>query len=138
MQKVSELMTPNPATMPPTASVVEAARSMRDLNVGTVVVMEGQSLRGIVTDRDIVVRAVAQGDSIGEKSLDSVCSQNVMTVSPDDDAERAVRMMRDKAVRRVPVMSDGKVVGVLSLGDLAIERDPGSALGDISSAPPNN
>jgi CBS domain-containing protein len=138
MQKVSELMTPNPATMPPTASVVEAARSMRDLNVGTVVVMEGQSLRGIVTDRDIVVRAVAQGDSIGEKSLDAVCSRNVMTVSPDDDAERAVRMMRDKAVRRVPVMSDGKVVGVLSLGDLAIERDPGSALGDISSAPPNN
>jgi CBS domain-containing protein len=138
MQKVSELMTREPATMPPSASVVEAAQRMRDMNIGAVVVTDGQNLRGIVTDRDIVVRAVAQGDSIGQRSLDSVCSGSVMTVSPDDDADRAVNMMREKSVRRVPVVSGGQVVGVLSLGDLAMERDPGSALGDISSAPANN
>jgi predicted transcriptional regulator len=61
-----------------------------------------------------------------------------MTVAPDDDADRAVRMMREKAVRRVPVVSGGQVVGVLSLGDLAMERDSDSVLGDISSAPANN
>jgi CBS domain-containing protein len=138
MQKVSEVMTRQPATLPSSASVVEAARQMRDLNVGAVVVVDGQNLRGIVTDRDIVVRAVAPGDSIGDRSLDSVCSQNVMTVSPDDDADRAVSMMRENAVRRVPVVSGGEIVGMLSLGDLAVERDPGSALGDISSARPNN
>src|SRR5918995_2478441 len=82
MQKVSELMTREPATMPPSASVVEAAQRMRDMNIGAVVVTDGQNLRGIVTDRDIVVRAVAQGDSIGQRSLDSVCSGSVMTVSP--------------------------------------------------------
>jgi predicted transcriptional regulator len=61
-----------------------------------------------------------------------------MTLAPDDDADRAVMMMRDKAIRRVPVVSGGEVVGIVSLGDLAMDRDPRSALGTISSAAPNN
>jgi CBS domain-containing protein len=92
---------------------------------------------GIVTDRDIVVRGVAEGNSIGQKTLESVCSPSVMTLTPNEDADRAVAMMRDKAIRRVPVVSNGEVVGIISLGDLAMDRDPRSALGSISSASPN-
>jgi CBS domain-containing protein len=137
MQKVSELMTEKPTTLPASATVVQAAQCMRDQNIGAIVVMDDQKLRGIVTDRDIVVRGVADGTSIAQKTLESVCSPSVMTLTPDDDADRAVTMMRERAIRRVPVVSGDQVVGIVSLGDLAIERDSGSALGDISSAPSN-
>ena len=138
MQKVADLMSENPTTLPASATVVQAARCMRDENIGAVVVMDGRQLCGIVTDRDIVVRSVAEGNSIAQRTLDTVCSPSVMTLTPEDDADRAVMMMRDKKVRRVPVVSSGEVVGIISLGDLAVERDPRSALGVISSAPPNN
>lgn len=139
MQKVSDLMTRQPTTLPKSATVVEAAKRMRDMDIGAVVVIDGdESLCGIVTDRDIVVRAVAEGNSIARMQLDALCTRDVMTLSPDDDADQAVHMMRDKAVRRVPVTSNGKLIGMLSLGDLAVARDPGSALGQISSARPNH
>lgn len=137
MKKVSDLMTENPTTLPASATVVQAAQCMRDENIGAVVVMDGRQICGIVTDRDIVVRGVAEGNSITKKTLDAVCSPSVMTLTPDDDADRAVMMMRDKAIRRVPVVSGDEVVGIISLGDLAMDRDPRSALGTISSAPPN-
>lgn len=138
MQKISELMTAEPTMLPSSATVVQAAQCMRDENIGAVVVMDGQKLCGIVTDRDIVVRGVADGTSIAQKTLDAVCSPSVMTLSPDDDAERAVSLMRDNAIRRAPVVSGGNVVGIVSLGDLATARDPLSALGQISAARPNN
>lgn len=138
-KKVSDLMTPQPATLPKSSTVVEAAKRMRDMNIGAVVVTDGDhGLCGIVTDRDIVVRGVAEGTPLAQVKLDAICSHDVMTLGPDDDAEQAVNMMRDKAVRRAPVMSKGKVIGIVSLGDLAVARDPNSALGRISSAQPNN
>jgi CBS domain-containing protein len=138
MTRIADLMTDKPRTLPASATVVQAAQCMRDENIGAIVVMDGLQLCGIVTDRDIVVRSVAEGSSIAERTLDSVCSPSVLTLAPEDDADRAVMMMREKAVRRVPVVSGGEVVGIISLGDLAVERDPRSALGMISAAPPNN
>ena len=111
---------------------------MYDANVGAVIVSDDGKIAGIVTDRDITVRVVAQGRDPSATSLAQICSSNVATLSPDDDIDRAVQVMRDHAIRRVPVVDSQNVtVGILSLGDLALERDPRSALGQISAAPPN-
>jgi CBS domain-containing protein len=91
-----------------------------------------------VTDRDITVKAVAEGMDITQAAVEEVCSHSVEVVTVDDDVDDVIARMREHALRRIPVVSDGELVGIISLGDLAVERDPGSALGDISAAPPNN
>jgi CBS domain-containing protein len=136
-QQIRELMTPNPVALPGTASVREAARAMRDADIGDVIVIENNQICGIVTDRDIVVRAVAEARDPATTTLADLCSHPLVTVTPTDSIEQAVQLMRSKAIRRVPVVEGGQAVGIVSLGDLAVERDPGSALGDISAAPPN-
>ena len=136
-QQIRELMTPNPVSLPGTASVREAARAMRDADIGDVIVIENNQICGIVTDRDIVVRAVAEARDPATTTLADLCSHPLVTVTPTDSIEHAVQLMRRKAIRRLPVVEGGQAVGIVSLGDLAVERDPGSALGDISSAPPN-
>ncbi len=135
---IGDVMTRDPITMDTEATAADAARAMRDSGVGDVIVTDDGRIRGIVTDRDIAVRAVAEGRNPSEVHLGEIASTDVATVSPDDPVDRAVRIMREKAVRRVPVVEDGKPVGVVSIGDLAIEQDPDSALADISSEPPNN
>jgi CBS domain-containing protein len=137
-QRVREIMTGSVVTLPKDASLVEAARLMRDHGIGDVIVTDGGRAEGIVTDRDIVVRGVADGADPGAVALGSVLSGDLMAVAPDDPVERAVQVMRDRAVRRVPVVEDGKPVGIVSIGDLAVERDPGSALADISEEPPSS
>jgi CBS domain-containing protein len=134
-QKISEVMTSNPVTMPVTASVLEAARAMRDSNIGAMVVLDHGKVYGIATDRDIVVRAVAQGRDLATTRLKDICSHDLTMLSPTDTVEHAVEIMREKAIRRLPVVENGKPVGIVSLGDLAVERDPDSALGNISAAP---
>jgi CBS domain-containing protein len=136
-QRVREVMTGNPVTLPKDATIVEAARLMRDRDIGDVIVVEGEDAAGIVTDRDIVVRAVAEGRAPESVRLEQAQSGELTAVSPEDPVERAIQLMRERAVRRVPVVEDGKPVGVVSIGDLAIERDPDSALADISEEPPN-
>ena len=136
-QQIRELMTPNPVVLPGTASVHEAARAMRDAEIGDVIVLEHNQVCGIVTDRDIVVRLVAEARDPASTTLADLCSHAVVTVRPTDSIEDAVRLMRTHAIRRLPVVEGGQAVGIVSLGDLAVERDPHSALGDISSAPPN-
>jgi CBS domain-containing protein len=136
-QRIHDVMTPNPVSLPGTASVHEAARAMRDQDIGDVIVLENNQICGIVTDRDIVVRAVAEMRDPAATTLADICSHALTTVSPDDSIAQAVRLMREKAIRRLPVVEGGRAVGIVSLGDLAIERDPESALGEISAAPPN-
>lgn len=135
-QKVSEVMTPVPVTVPPEASLVEAADQMRRHGIGDVLVAEGEMLRGLVTDRDIVVRAVAHGRDMATTKVSEVCSSDLVTVEPADDADTAVRLMREHAIRRVPVVDHGRAIGVVSIGDMAIERDTRSVLSDISAQPP--
>ncbi len=136
-QKVSELMTSAPVILSSGQSVADAARAMREAGIGDVLVMDDGQLKGLVTGRDIVVRAVADGRDPGSTPVGEACSPDLVTVTPDDDADTAVRRMRERSVRRVPVVKNGRPVGVLSIGDMAIERHERSALADISAARPN-
>jgi CBS domain-containing protein len=136
---LQQVMTPNPTTCSATTTVGDAARFMRDSDIGDVLVERDGKLCGIVTDRDIVVRAVAEGRDPMSTPLGDICSRDLTTLSPDDSVKDAVKLMRDKALRRLPIAdSSGKAVGIVSLGDLAIEGDGESALADISAASPNN
>ena len=137
-KKVREVMSEQPITLTSTTPVVEAARRMRGANVGAVIIEEEGHAAGIVTDRDIVVRAVADGRDPESAPVSEIMSRELTTLSPDDDLDRAVEVMRKNAVRRVLVVdSKNQPVGILSLGDLALERDARSVLGQISAAPPN-
>jgi CBS domain-containing protein len=136
-QRIHDVMTPNPVALPGTTSVYEAARVMRDQDIGDVIVIENHQVCGIVTDRDIVVRTIAEAQDSATTTLADICSHALLTVTPTDTVEEAVRLMRTYAIRRLPVVEEGKAVGMVSLGDLAVERDPDSALGEISAAPPN-
>ena len=136
-QKVREVMTAEPIALEDTATAFEAARAMRDGDFGTVIVLRDGSVCGVVTDRDIVVRAVAEGRDPQSIKLSEICSADVMTVSSGDSVNQVAELMREKAIRRVPVVDKTRLVGVVSLGDLARTKDEGVALADISAAPPN-
>jgi len=133
-QLVRDVMSAKPTTMGPDTPVREAAQAMRDRDIGDVLVVDGGKVRGIVTDRDIVVRGLADRDDMSACRLQDVCSDNLVTATPDEDADVAITRMRDAAVRRIPVVDNGKPVGVMSLGDAAIEMDERSGLADISAA----
>lgn len=136
-QTVREVMTPCPRALGPSATVLEAAEVMRASDIGDVVIVDNGRLCGILTDRDIVVRALALGSDPARTRVGDVCSRDLTTVSPDESLGQAVRLMREKAIRRLPVEEDGTVVGMVSLGDVAVDADRRSALADISAAPPN-
>lgn len=136
-QRIRDVMTADPSTLPEDASVTDAARKMRDEDIGDVLVVREDELTAIVTDRDIAVRVVAEDRLPAETPLREIASEDLATVSPDDSIADAVRIMRNKALRRVPVVERGRPVGVVSIGDLAVERDTDSALADISASEPN-
>ncbi|MFB7593296.1 CBS domain-containing protein [Streptomyces sp. NPDC056160] len=137
VQHVRDIMTSRLVTVEPQTSVTAVAQKMRDEDIGIVLVTEGEELRGLVSDRDLVVRSLADGGDQEQRTVGSACSGDLFTVGPDEELDHAVELMREHSVRRVPVVDHGHPVGIVSIGDLAIERDPGSALGDISAAPPN-
>lgn len=138
MTTVGEFMTTRLVTMNGTDTLTEAARRMRDADIGDVIVTDADGMTGIVTDRDIAVRAVAENADPDAATLDQIQTRDVITVNPHDDAVAAADLMRTYAIRRLPVIEDGRLVGVLSLGDLAVEREPDSVLADISADDPNN
>jgi CBS domain-containing protein len=111
---------------------------MREADIGAVLVEDKGRLAGILTDRDIVVRAVADGRGPDEVRAEEIYTPDPVTLTPDRSLRDAARFMREHDVRRVPVVQDGRPVGIVSLGDLAIELDTDSALADISSEPSNN
>ncbi|HWG26149.1 CBS domain-containing protein [Actinospica sp.] len=131
---VREVMEPTPITARPT--IQEVARIMRDESIGAVLIAEGTELVGLVTDRDLVVRSLATG--LGpETPVREVCSEQPWTVDPETEVVQAADLMRNAAVRRLPVASDGKAIGLISLGDIAALGAPDSVLGGISNAMPN-
>jgi CBS domain-containing protein len=135
---IRDVMTPEPVTVATTTSLEQAARHMRDAGIGNVIVLEGEQITGILTDRDIVVRAVAEGWDPSQTPVGEVASRELTTIAPDETVDAAVALMRERSIRRLPVVESGRPVGIVSLGDLALERDPGSCLGEISAAPPND
>jgi CBS domain-containing protein len=134
---VRAVMTPDPVTLDGEMSAVQAAEAMKEHDIGDVIVMDGPKLCGIVTDRDLVIRVVASGADPGQVRLASICSTDVAAVASDDSVDTAVQLMRDRDVRRLPVIDNDRPVGIVTMGDLARERDPKSALADVSAAPPN-
>lgn len=136
-QTVADVMTRNPATIERGESAAEAARLMARHDMGDVIVTDNGTLTGIVTDRDIAVRLVAEEKDPRTPVAEIASEAELVTVTPDVPLEQAVRLMRSQAVRRLPVLQGGRVVGVLSLGDLAMERDQDSALAGISAAEGN-
>jgi CBS domain-containing protein len=135
---IRQVMSNDPVTISVDAPVEEAARSMRASDIGGVIVLdESDNICGIVTDRDIAVRVVAEGRDPSQTSVGDVCSKDPVTISPDTSIGEAVKLMSDKAIRRIPVVENGRPVGLVALGDLTVARDPESALADISAAPPN-
>ncbi|MFG3203709.1 CBS domain-containing protein [Streptomyces sp. NPDC048192] len=138
-QMVRDVMTAPPVEVGPNAYVTDVARRMRDEDIGAVVVTEEGHPRGLVTDRDLTVRILAEGGDISGVRVQDACSTDLVTLKPDDPVDRAAQLMREKAVRRLPVVDPDRdcVVGIVSLGDLAVERDTDSALSEISAARPN-
>ena len=135
---VRDVMSTQLITCPASTSLPQAARIMRDQNIGDVLVTDGDRLRGIVTDRDIVVRCVTEGGDISQAQLGNACSPDLAFASPDMSIDEAAQLMGKKAIRRLPVVDNGRAVGIVSIGDLAVDRDPNSTLAQISADAPNN
>ncbi len=130
-------MTRDPRTVNADDAIVEAARIMRDSDIGDVVVMDAGQVSGIVTDRDIVVRAVAEGRDAESTTVGDICTTGIEAIEPEASVDDALRTMREHDIRRLPVVKNGRPVGIISLGDLAVEREPDSTLADISAAAPD-
>jgi len=135
---IGDVMTRTPQVLDVSDSVEKAARLMSSEDIGDVIVCRQDTLCGIVTDRDITIRVIAEGRDPATTTLGEVCSNDVTTLSPQDSVADAVRLMREKAIRRIPVVEGGRPVGIVSIGDLAMERDPDSALANVSAAPANH
>jgi CBS domain-containing protein len=137
-QSILEVMTTSPVALSQSSTVLDAAAAMREADIGDVVVVDDNgNVYGIVTDRDVTVRAVAEGLNPSEVRLGEICSKALVTLASTDTVEDAVQLMRQQALRRLPVVDNGQPIGIVSLGDLAITRDPQSVLAGISAAPPN-
>jgi CBS domain-containing protein len=138
MPTVREVMTAEPVTIDSGATVSAAARQMRDAAIGDVIVTEGGQVRGIVTDRDIALRAVAAEADPRTMTIGEVMTRDPVTLAPDDDMKAAEGLMRVHAVKRLPVVDGDRLVGVVALGDIAVEEEPESLLAEISAEDPNN
>ncbi len=137
-QTVADVMTTDPVTIEASESVTEAARRMSTADSGAVIVLDNGRVTGMITDRDITIRVVAEGRDVATTTTGEAASQDeLVIVAPDTSLQQAVQLMRSKAVRRLPVVQDDRAVGILSIGDLAVELDETSALADVSAAESN-
>ena len=134
---VQEIMTRDPRTVSAGDSVIDAARIMRDDDIGDVIVVDNGNVEGILTDRDIVVRGAAENRDPESTPVRDVCTSGIEVLEPGETVDDALRKMREADIRRLPVVEDGRPVGIVSLGDLAVEREPDSTLADISAASPD-
>ncbi|SCY30722.1 CBS domain-containing protein [Nitrosospira sp. Nl5] len=139
MEKISEVMNTDVQTISPDATIEEAAQEMRDGDFGLIPVGEEDDLLGVITDRDIAIRAVAEGKD-PDTPVREVMSEGVVSAHEDDSIEEAAQIMSDHQIRRLPIVDAGnRLVGIVSLGDFAVESSDISAvaeaLSEISSPP---
>lgn len=139
MKNIREVMTKNVEFCTPKDNVFEVAVKMKDLNVGAIPICdENQNLLGMITDRDLVVRGIAEKRS-GSNAVTNVMSEHLFTISPDTSVEEAANMMAEKQIRRLPVVENGKLAGIVAIGDLAVDEKSdekaGFALSEISEPP---
>ena len=135
--KIREMMTSAPVTVALSDPASEAAKAMREHGIGAVLIQEQGKLAGIVTDRDIIVRVLAQGRDPRHVPVSEIASREIVAIGPDDDTEDAARLIAEHAVRRIPVVEDGVAIGVVSLGDLELTKSERTPLADVSAAPPS-
>jgi CBS domain-containing protein len=122
--KLKEIATKNPEVIHPDQPICEAARKMKDIDVGMLPVCDGERLIGAITDRDLAIRAVAQGCNPLSTKVREVMTSEICYCFEDDDLEAAARIMESKQIRRLPVLNrEKRLVGIVSLGDLAL-RSP--------------
>jgi CBS domain-containing protein len=126
---IRDVMTPNPRTVTPDESIQNAARIMRDEDTGVVPVVENGRAIGVVTDRDIVVRAVADGGRM-DRPVREICSGTIVAATPDMSTREAAQLMSDHQVRRLPVVENERLVGIVSIGDLAVKEGKDGRTGD--------
>jgi CBS domain-containing protein len=137
-KSIRDVMTENPECVSGDTTVADAAKLMRDKEFGGVLCKDGDEVSGFLTDRDIAVRVVAEGKDPTSTPVSEVATTDLHTLSPDDSIDDAINLVRQHNVRRVPVIEGAKPVGIVSIGDLALERDRDSALADVSGASANN
>ena len=126
---IRDVMTPNPRTVSPDESIQNAARIMRDEDTGAIPLVENGRPVGVVTDRDIVVRAVADGGQL-DRPVRDIATTNIVSVTPDMSTREANELMREHQVRRLPVVEGERLVGMVSLGDLAVKESKESRSGE--------
>jgi CBS domain-containing protein len=125
---VRDVMTSNPRTVSPNDAIQVAARIMKEEDVGVVPVVDNGRAVGIVTDRDIVIRAVAEGGV--DRPVRDIASRDVVCVRPDDSTREAEKIMSERQIRRLPVVEGDRLVGIVSLGDIAVKEGKDSRTGD--------
>lgn len=127
--KISDVMTPNPRCVSPDDSIQAAARIMRDEDTGVVPIVEGGRAVGVVTDRDIVVRGIAENGQLN-RPVREIASRNLVCVTPETSTREAEELMSEHQVRRLPVVDHERLVGIVSLGDLAVKDPSDRRVGD--------
>ena len=140
---VRDVMTANPRTVSDRDTVIDVARIMRDQDTGIVPVVDGKKIIGLITDRDIVVRAIAEGKDVQNVRVNEVMTKQIRSVNEDSTVDEVLNLMGSAEIRRVPVVNkSNELVGILSIGDLASKTNRDGKIGDtieeISEAPPNN
>jgi CBS domain-containing protein len=123
MGRIQELMTVKPRTVKTGDSIVDAAKLMRGEDAGIAPIVDGDRLVGVVTDRDIAIRVVAEGRDPSTTKVEEIASENLVTVEPGQDLDDALRLMAQHQVRRLPVVDDGKLVGIVAQADVAKHAD---------------
>ena len=133
--KIRELMSRDVRTVAPSQSIKDAAHIMNSIDVGSIPVVDNQRLVGVITDRDIVLRSVAKGQNLDQKISD-IMTTNITTVTPDTEVHEAANIMATNQIRRLPVIENENLVGIVAIGDLAVEGkyvdESGEALHNIS------
>lgn len=142
-RKIRDIMTANPQTVSEKDSIRDAARIMKQQDTGVVPVVDGRKIIGLITDRDIVIRCIAEGKDPMNARVTDAMTKSVRSVNEDASVDEVLRVMKGAEVRRVPVVNrNDEIVGIVSIGDLAVETNEdakvGKALEDISEARPNN
>jgi CBS domain-containing protein len=133
-KSVRDAMTEDPRSIDASASVVEAARLMREQHIGSLPVTEGEQLVGMITDRDITTRVVAESAVAGTTSVGAVYSHDPISVEPDNDLDEALQLMARHQIRRLPVVENGRLVGMVAQADIALKEKErtGELVGAIS------
>ena len=135
-KSVRDAMTGDPRSIGASVSVVEAARLMREAHIGSLPITDDNQLVGVITDRDIATRVVAEGVDPKATAVEGVYSRDPITIGPDKDLEEAIQLMARHQIRRLPVVENGKLVGIVAQADIALgENEKTGALVEAISEP---